>query len=182
VSEGSYVSMLEANRATAEGLYRSRRRRAFLGGGIAVLAGLGMVWVLYSSFNTKTLRFTIAMLGVVGISIGGVSAMQAYGAWGMRRVYDAALVPPAAGVILAERRCSGWAAAVCAGLAGLGWALMFVADKHRWLGPIVSVLFLGGCGGVIHYLQVWHVTGILSTATPERDRGAVEQGDEADER
>jgi hypothetical protein len=181
VSERTDTALLEESRATAEALYRTRRRRALLGGGVAVLAVLGMVLVLYSPFNSKSLRFAIAMLGVGGISLGGVSAMQAYGAWGIRRVYDAALVPPPAGVIDVERRRSRRAATVCGAVAALGWALMFAADKHKWLGPIASVLFLGGCGGFIHYLQVWHVTRILRTSTPGQDGAAVEQRDAGDE-
>ena len=117
-----------------------------------------MVWPIHSPFNTKSARFAVAMLGVAGISIGGVFAMLAYGAWGIRRVYDAALVPPPAGAVETERRRAGWAAVACAGVAVLGWGLMFLADNHRWLGPIVSVMFLTGCGGLIHYLQVWHIT------------------------
>jgi hypothetical protein len=168
-SDGSDVAMLEANRATVERLYRARRRMAVLGGAITLLAVVGMLWVLHSPFNTKNARFAIAMVGVVGIALGGVSAMRAYGAWGIRRVYDAALSPPSTAALQAERRRSGWAAAVCAAFSGLALALMPIADEHRWLGPIVSILFLGGCGGLIHFLQVFHVVGSIAGKTPEKD-------------
>jgi hypothetical protein len=168
--DGPDVAMLKANRATVEKLYRGRRRMALVGGGITLLAVLGMAWVLQSPFNTKNGRFAMAMVGVVGISLGGVSAMLAYGAWGIRRVYDAALSPPSTAALEAERRRAGWAAAVCAGLSGLALALMFVADEHRWLGPIVSILFLGGCGGLIHFLQVFHVVGSIAGNTPQKNQ------------
>ena len=99
-----------------------------------------------------------AGLGMIGFGGGLVLAMRAYAAWAIRRICEAGVSLPDLGRVAAERRRAALLATAFGGMAVASWAFMFVLDEHRRLAPLVSSLFLLGCAGTVHFLQVCDVT------------------------
>jgi hypothetical protein len=148
----------EISRREAAELYLRRRRRALIGGVVAAVCVTAAVGVVYSPFNTLAVRAILGIGGLLAMGFGIICASHAYGAWGMRRAYEAAISTPPPAELTAERRRAGWRALASGGVICLASCLMSFADEHRWLGPFTAVLLLGGCASALHHLQVWAVT------------------------
>jgi hypothetical protein len=149
----------EAAAAAADRVFRKTRRRALVAWSAFAVGMTAMVVVGQLQPDVRRWAGPVAIaLVVLGFCGGLFLAMHAYTAWGLRRIYEAGVSLPVPAAIASEHRRSGVLASAFCSTAVLSVALMFVADEHRWLGPIVASLFLVSCAGAMHFLQVWDLT------------------------
>jgi hypothetical protein len=150
--------------------FRKTRRRAFLAWSVCAAGMLLMASVGRLRPESRSAPGILAVgLVAVGCCAGLFCALQAYHAWALHRVLSALLLQPAPSAVRAEHRQARLLAGAFGSAAVAGVALMSVANEHRWTGPLVAVLFVGGCAGALHFLQVVSATRRLQAILQDNE-------------
>jgi hypothetical protein len=173
VSHESEGLSCEAAAAAADRLFRKTRGRALsawslLGVGLAMMVLTGQL----PPDARRVPELVAVVLQMIGFGGGLVLSIYAHAAWGIRRICEARVSVPDLDAITAEHRRASLLAAVCGATAVASFALMWFADEHRWLGPIVGSLLIAGCAGVVHFLLVHDVTRRLEDLCKEKEMAA----------